>query len=104
MKLGAIISFFFVSAVTLLLLDPPGDAASGHSLTGDAGAESASGPHYGVDFITSAEGQADAQQFANAQATGAGWDRWPIYWFYVETSQGVFDWSRVDQAVTGDLQ
>jgi hypothetical protein len=61
------------------------------------------GPHYGVDFITSAEHHADEQQFANGLATGAGWDRWPVYWFYIETSEGVFDWSRQDTAVQADL-
>ena len=30
--------------------------------------------------------------------SGAGWDRWPLYWFYIETSPGNFDWSRQDTA------
>lgn len=32
-------------------------------------------PAYGITFINSAEGRADAQQLANAQITGAQWDR-----------------------------
>ncbi|MBE2198553.1 MAG: hypothetical protein IAE79_08085 [Anaerolinea sp.] len=60
-------------------------------------------PLYGVNFITSAEQQADAQQFQNGLATGAAWDRWPLYWFHVEMSPGVYDWSTQDTAVLDDI-
>lgn len=60
-------------------------------------------PIYGVNFISSAELLADAQQYANGLATGAQWNRWPIYWFNIEQSPGYFDWSRQDAAVAGDV-
>lgn len=60
-------------------------------------------PLYGVNFITSAEGPADEQQFQNGLATGAGWNRWPMYWFNIEQSEGNFVWSAVDTAVHGDV-
>ena len=58
---------------------------------------------YGVNFINSAEDPADAQQFQNGLSTGAGWNRWPLYWNLIETSTGQFDWSKQDTAVTGDI-
>lgn len=58
---------------------------------------------FGVDFITSAESLADAQQLSNGLASGAGWDRWPMYWFNIEKSEGQFDWSRQDAAVQADI-
>lgn len=60
-------------------------------------------PTYGVNFITSAEDPADEQQYQNGLSTGAGWDRWPIYWYNVETSAGKFDWSTQDTAVLSDV-
>jgi hypothetical protein len=64
----------------------------------------ASVPKYGISFINSAELLADEQQFANGLATGATWDRYPIYWFYIEKSPGEFDWSRQDAAVQSNLE
>jgi hypothetical protein len=64
---------------------------------------SADGPIFGVNFISSAEDQVDGQQYLNGQATGASWNRWPLYWFNIETSQNVFDWSRQDNTVRQDL-
>lgn len=67
-----------------------------------AGSASAQ-PVYGVNFITSAEDPADEQQFQNGQATGAAWNRWPMYWFNIEQSEGNFVWGAVDTAVQGDI-
>ena len=55
-------------------------------------------PAYGVNFITSAEETADEQKFQNGVSTGAGWDRWPIYWYFVEQQQNVFTWNSQDAA------
>lgn len=60
-------------------------------------------PAYGVNFITSAEEPADEQKFQNGLSTGAGWDRWPIYWFQVELSPGAFSWTTQDAAAQGDV-
>ena len=62
-----------------------------------------SGPIYGVNFISSPEDPADAQQYQNGLDTGASFNRWPMYWHSVEASRGVYDWSRVDPVVTNDL-
>jgi hypothetical protein len=60
-------------------------------------------PIYGVNFISSAEDQVDGQQYQNGLSTGAAWNRWPLYWFNIENSQNVFDWSRQDNTVRQDL-
>ena len=61
------------------------------------------GPLFGVNFINSAEDLADEIQFQNGLATGASWNRWPIYWFNVETSSGSYDWATQDLALRGDI-
>lgn len=66
-------------------------------------AETAGAPAFGVNFINSAEQLADQQQYANGLATGATWNRWPFYWFYIEQSPGSFNWSRHDTAVQADV-
>lgn len=58
----------------------------------------------GLDFITSAEAPASVLRFQRAAETGAQWDRWPFYWGSIETSDGVFDWSRQDAAVSADVE
>ncbi len=60
-------------------------------------------PLFGVNFISSAEDPADAQQYRNGKSTGAAWNRWPIYWFNVEKSPGNFAWSAQDANVAADL-
>ena len=71
-----------------------------------------SSPSFGVVFISSAEDRlagsgrtpaSIAQQYQNGLATGAGWNRWPIYWFNVEQSPGVFNWAAQDATVQDDL-
>ena len=57
---------------------------------------------YGVDFISAPDSPADNQRYANGVATGADWNRWPLYWYNVETSAGVFNWSYADSVVTSD--
>jgi hypothetical protein len=65
---------------------------------------STSRPILGVNFISSAEAPADEQQYNNGLATGATWNRWPIYWYNVELSPDIFDWSNQDAAVMGDIE
>jgi hypothetical protein len=103
---------FFVTIIliTVLLAANRGLAAKEESLASaghrpqwrPAGAEAGS-PLYGVNFISSAESQADEQQYQNGLATGASWNRWPIYWFNIEQSPGGFDWSAQDATVTADI-
>jgi hypothetical protein len=58
---------------------------------------------HGVNFMSSAESATDEQQYQNGLATGATWNRWPIYWYRVEPSCAGFDWSRHDTVVQADL-
>jgi hypothetical protein len=60
-------------------------------------------PLYGINFITSAEAPADEQQLNNGVSTGATWNRWPMYWFNIEQSQGSYNWSKQDTALLGDV-
>jgi hypothetical protein len=57
---------------------------------------------FGIVFINSVEGPADEVRFQAALDTGAGVDRWPLYWSDAETSPGNFVWSAVDRAVISD--
>ena len=57
---------------------------------------------YGVNFINSVDHPATPQQFAHGTATGASWNRWPLYWSRIETSPGVYDWATHDAVVTAD--
>lgn len=60
-------------------------------------------PIYGVNFISSPEDPADAQQYQNGLSTGATFNRWPMYWHSIEQKASEFDWSRVDPVVRSDL-
>ena len=57
---------------------------------------------FGVVFINSVEGPADEARFQTALETGAGVDRWPLYWSDVEKEKGNFTWRLVDRAVISD--
>ncbi|WP_374685741.1 hypothetical protein [Promineifilum sp.] len=70
------------------------------------------GPLYGVVFISSAEDRVPGsgrttgsleQQYQHGLATGATWNRWPLYWFNIEKSPGAFDWATQDATVRADL-
>lgn len=88
-------------------------AASGsRALVEQQPAVDAAGPEFGVVFISSAEDRAPgsgrtaeslAQQYQNGLATGATWNRWPLYWFNIEQSPGTFNWSTQDATVQGDI-
>ncbi len=58
---------------------------------------------WGVNFINSVDHPADDVEFAAGKSTGAGWNRWPLYWHRIETSEGSFDWSEHDAVVSDDL-
>ncbi len=68
-----------------------------------AAATASTGPVYGVNFMSSAEDPADAQQYANALSTGATWNRWPLYWSNIEQNPGQFNWATQDVTVSADL-
>ncbi|MCA9955925.1 MAG: hypothetical protein KC434_14445 [Anaerolineales bacterium] len=63
-------------------------------------------PAYGVNFISWAKGLMPVSQtrYDNGKATGATWNRWPLYWYDIEQSDGNFSWAYQDVAVHNDLQ
>jgi hypothetical protein len=65
---------------------------------------SASG-EFGVVFVNPADpgSQADEGRYNKAADLGIGWDRWPMYWYHVEPSEGAFNWAAYDPVVEADL-
>lgn len=57
---------------------------------------------YGLNFISSAEAPSNNDRYNKAISAGATWNRWPLYWYYVETSPGNFNWSYADAVVAAD--
>jgi len=39
---------------------------------------------FGLCFVSAAESLADGTRYDGALAAGAGWDRWPLYWHWVD--------------------
>ncbi len=58
---------------------------------------------WGVNFINSVDHPADAEAFAAGKSTGAGWNRWPFYWYKIEPNENSFDWSEHDEVVIADF-
>lgn len=69
------------------------------------GATSSTQPAYGVNFISWAKGLTPVSQtrYDNGKATGATWNRWPMYWNDIEQSDNNFSWAYQDVAVENDL-
>lgn len=63
-------------------------------------------PAYGVNFISWAKGLTPVSQtrYDHGKATGASWNRWPLYWNEIEQADNVFSWAYQDVAVHNDLQ
>jgi hypothetical protein len=57
---------------------------------------------YGLNFVSAVEDPSDFERYSRAVSTGAGWNRWPLYWYNVETSPDQFDWSRAEAVITAD--
>jgi hypothetical protein len=70
-----------------------------------AAAIPSSQPAYGVNFISWAKGLTPVSQtrYDNGKATGATWNRWPLYWYDIELSDNNFNWSSQDVAIENDL-
>jgi hypothetical protein len=59
---------------------------------------------FGLDFVSAPGTVASASRFSQATATGAGWDRFPLYWSQMQASQGgPIDFSGGDAVVNADL-
>ena len=59
---------------------------------------------FGVVFVNPAESiQVDEGRYQKSAALGIGWDRWPLYWYNVESSTAQYDWAIYDAVVEADL-
>jgi hypothetical protein len=58
----------------------------------------------GLAFV-SAVGVANSDpRYGNALILGAGWNRYPLYWYDVETAPGVFTWTSADRVIVDDVR
>jgi hypothetical protein len=62
---------------------------------------------FGLAFISSPEAPADEARYSRAVQVGARLNRWPMYWYAIETDPlhqpRVFDWRKVDANVSADF-
>ena len=98
--------------LALLLVAGPSGIRAMDDANAATSADASNSPAFGVVFISSAEDRAPGsprtpqsleQQYANGQQTGATWNRWPLYWFNIEQSPGVFNWATQDATVQADI-
>jgi hypothetical protein len=60
---------------------------------------------FGLVFVNPAEPglPLDVGRYQKAEEIGVTWDRWPLYWYHVETSAGQYNWAAYDAVVEADL-
>lgn len=58
---------------------------------------------YGVNFISSPEYPATPNRYDNAHASGARWNRWPMYWHTIELNSDNFTWADHDAVISADI-
>jgi hypothetical protein len=67
-----------------------------------------SGPLYssrlGINFIASAQHETRRARFQAGIDTGAGWDRFAIYWSDIEQEANDYSWALYDEAVSNDVE
>ncbi len=61
-------------------------------------------PHLGIDHVSAPSDPILDQRYRNALFLGAGWNRWPLYWYSVEQADGNFNWGAYDQLVANDVR
>lgn len=57
----------------------------------------------GVNFISSAQHEVDNDRIRAGLSTGAGWDRFAIYWNEIEVEEDEFEWKIYDETVQFDI-
>jgi hypothetical protein len=111
-RLGTLFAAGLLLALLLAVVPTGGRAMDDSSPATSPAAAATDSPIFGVVFISSAEDRAPGsgrtpqsleQQYAKGQQTGAAWNRWPLYWFNIEQSPGVFNWSTQDATVQADI-
>lgn len=60
-------------------------------------------PNLGLNFISSAQHEADGARFAAGIGTGVGWDRFAIYWSDIEQTRDQYVWGLYDRTVQQDI-
>jgi hypothetical protein len=58
----------------------------------------------GITFISSADHPASDARYRQALLLGAGWNRFPLYWNWVERAPGSFDWTAYDRVIAADVR
>jgi len=86
---------------------PPADEDDNEPLPAPAPArvrgDAVRAPNLGVNFIVSGQHEVDDERIEAGLATGAGWDRFAIYWNEVEVDEGDFEWDVYDEVVQYDV-
>lgn len=81
------------AAMLIRLLPPEGAPVS-----------AATDSRFGIDFVSSPGTVASESRFGQATATGAGWDRFPMYWSSMQSSRSAaIDYSGTDPTANADL-
>jgi hypothetical protein len=57
---------------------------------------------FGINHISGAEQAHPPERYARALELGAGWNRWPLYWNWVEAEPAAWDWEEYDRLVEDD--
>jgi hypothetical protein len=112
MKLRPFLFTLFIPLIILILIaDLFQVAAAGVddvAETAVATASTSTHPEYGVNFISWARSAPMSEtRYQNALSTGAGWNRWPMYWDDIEQSSqtpGDFHWAYQDTTVIADIE
>ncbi len=58
----------------------------------------------GVTFISTAQDPVSETRYQAGLDTGAGWNRWPLYWSVVEPEPDQWNWSAYDRLVAADVR
>ncbi len=58
----------------------------------------------GIAHISSATQVTPPERYQQALSLGAGWNRWPLYWNFVEATQDNWNWTAYDRQVADDLR
>jgi hypothetical protein len=58
----------------------------------------------GITFISSADHPASDARYRQALLLGAGWNRFPMYWQWIERAPAQFDWTAYDRVLASDVR
>ncbi|MGQ9887985.1 MAG: hypothetical protein ACUVSX_05780 [Aggregatilineales bacterium] len=81
-------------ALTLIASPPPAD---------DSSAVVPQSQRLGIVYISQVADATNPERYRQAQALGAGWNRWPLYWDHIQPAPQTWAWAAYDQLVAGDL-